>query len=202
MGLLDNIWKGVKDIASPIASVVGGWLGYQGSKDRNIAQQQAASAQMTFQKQMSDTAHQREMADLRAAGLNPILTGKYGGSSTPPGAMPVLENVMHGILQGVTSAKMKADTRLTKELQKTEKSKQMVNKSMANLNLARTAQTGREIDIAGEYLSRSRMDTKLRRTRKRTEDTWSYRNIVVPAGMALREINPFSAHSLGTKWRK
>lgn len=45
-----------------------------------------AQGQMDFQKQMSDTAHQREMADLEKAGLNPILSAKYGGSSTPGGA--------------------------------------------------------------------------------------------------------------------
>lgn len=52
----------------------------------------------------SSRAHQIEMADLRKAGLNPLLTGKYGGAQTP--ALPVgkIDAPLEGLARDVTSA--------------------------------------------------------------------------------------------------
>lgn len=57
----------------------------------NIASAYESQKNREFQERMSNTAHQREIADLKKAGLNPILTGKYGGSSTPSGSMAQMQ---------------------------------------------------------------------------------------------------------------
>lgn len=68
------------------SQLVGAGLDYASAKAARDWSGHQTDKQMAFQERMSSTAHQREVADLRAAGLNPILSSARQGASTPAGA--------------------------------------------------------------------------------------------------------------------
>ena len=76
----------------PTATIGGSALAFLGGLMSNRANKKIAREQMRFQEAMSNTQYQRGMADMKAAGLNPILAYKQGGASSPAGASATMQN--------------------------------------------------------------------------------------------------------------
>jgi len=109
------------DYAVPAFGTIASFFG---GERRNDQQAAVNSAQMAFQERMSNTSHQREVADLRAAGLNPILSGTGGmGASSPQGAAwQVLDTISPAVSSGYAGGS------LAKELKKRDEEIELLKK--------------------------------------------------------------------------
>lgn len=145
--LLGNAGAGAATGAAfgPWGAAAGAGIGLLGGLMQNSSAKKQAVAQMQFQERMSSTAHQREVADLKAAGLNPILSGMGGqGATTAQGAAAPIGNALgEGINKGVEVAT--AQSAIRAQNQQTEL-------LQAQTSQAREAARGTQLDNTDKSL--------------------------------------------------
>lgn len=119
------------------AAGLAGGLGLVGGIMQNQAAAKEAQRNRDFQERLSSTAHQREVADLKAAGLNPLLSATGGsGASTPTGAMAPVENAVQS---AVTSAKDAQGMVLSRNMQKQELANMVKQGNLLDAQAQKTA---------------------------------------------------------------
>lgn len=151
MGLLSSVNTMTGGLSNLGLSAVPGMGQYVGQQETNQANARQATRQMQFQAEMSNTAYQRAMADMKKAGLNPLLAYEQGGASTPSGAAAHMENPAIGVSDSIMNSaktwsveapKIKADTELTKEQAGKVKEEKELVKAQKDLTSANARKTG------------------------------------------------------------
>ena len=149
MGWLSDTLGGIGDFfgVGDLFGGIGGGLDYaQQRKDSKKAQMRQYEQALY----MSNTAHQREVADLRAAGLNPVLSvmGGSGASS----AMPSVSQLPHSDSSGVARAQLREQKRLNSAA---------IEKSAAEAASARAVAANQEEQAQSEAVRRNFQEQQL-----------------------------------------
>jgi len=98
-----------------MGAAITGVSGLLGGERANQANLNSARENRAWQMEMSNTAHQREVGDLKAAGLNPILSANSGASTPGGGQAAVTDSIGPAINAAREAARFSQEKKLSEQ---------------------------------------------------------------------------------------
>ena len=130
-------------------------LNFLSQERTNRQNAQQAQIQRAFQEDMANTAYQRAVADMQAAGLNPMLAYSQGGAAVPVGAKAdfqsagasLVSSAQNAYQLSLNTAQNEADILLKREQAGAAGSQEDLNR--ANMNLALVEAANKSVQLPG-----------------------------------------------------